>query len=271
MIDLITLPVKTEENGDDPNFLCQKAILSPIRELDEPEVLERHTSLDRDSVFSCVEVAKTVADPTLSGRMASDGDHRFGGLSQRGCTNDAPPVWTLPSPLSPVIPTSKRQVNIPVTLEREEVTHSSLASLSEPPLDLASSSRIDLPLRVIPQIALPRFSLSPSGIHKVPGRRLASSEPGSDKNNTEVGSAAPDPHLHGFPSRVQNGGFHSTGIYHSERIWNCLLLTIVFYSLIIKKSHRCPAVGPHRSHQRRAISITEARIISRQRLRIMNV
>jgi hypothetical protein len=238
------LPMKTEENGDDSNFLCRKAILSPIRELDEPEVLERHTSLDRDSVSSCAEVAKT----TFSGCLVSDDDRRFWGLSQRGCTPDAPPIWTLPSPRSPAVPTSKRRVYIAVTLEREEVTHLSLASLrlSEPPPHLASSSRIDPPLPVFPQIILPRFSLSPSGIRKVLERRFASSETRNGQSNVEVGSAAPDPPLDGFPGSVQNGEFRSTGICRSKRTWNCLSLTIIVYSLIIKKPHRCPAAGPYR-------------------------
>jgi hypothetical protein len=39
--------MKTEENGNDSIFLCRKA-LSPIKEIDELEVLERDTSLDRE-------------------------------------------------------------------------------------------------------------------------------------------------------------------------------------------------------------------------------
>ena len=44
--------MKTEENGDDSIFLCQRA-LSPIKELDEDEDkdkdIERRTSVDCDS------------------------------------------------------------------------------------------------------------------------------------------------------------------------------------------------------------------------------
>jgi hypothetical protein len=203
------LPMKTEEDGNDSIFLCQKALLSPIKELDEPEVLERHALLDRDSVSSCAEVAKTVADPTFPGRVVSDDDRKFWGKPQRNHT-DAPPIWTLSSPRVRALPTRERRVDIPVTLECEEVTHLSLASLSEPPPHLASSSRIDLPLPVFPQITLPRFSLSPSCIQKMFERQSESSEPGNDHSNAEVGSAAPDPLLDDLLSGAQNGEFHST-------------------------------------------------------------
>jgi hypothetical protein len=171
---------------------------------------------------------------------------------------------------------SEHHVGIPVTLEREEVIHSpgqdcmNLASqehVSEPP-HLASSSRssqiVDLPLLVFPRIALPRFSLSPSGIDKMFEGRSASSEPGNDRNNTEVGNA-PDPLPDGLLSIAQNGEFHSTGNFCSKRIWNCLSLTIIFYSLIVKKPHRCLAVGLYRCHQRRD------KMFAGQCLRIMSV
>ena len=52
------LPIKTEENGNDPILPCRKASLSPIKESDELEDLERRTSLDRDSGSSCAKVAR---------------------------------------------------------------------------------------------------------------------------------------------------------------------------------------------------------------------
>ena len=185
--------MKAEGNENDSIFLCRKAVLSPIKELDELEVLERHTSLDRDSGSSNTEVrvAKTVADLTFPGPVVSDDCRKSWSLSQRNHTSDAPPIWILSSPRFPVLPTGKRerQVDIPVTPRRKEVKHSSLASpdhVPEPP-------RIVVP--AFPRITLPRFSLSPSGIDKVLGRRLAMSEPGNNLGNTEVGSAAPDPLL----------------------------------------------------------------------------
>jgi hypothetical protein len=60
-------------------------------------------------------------------------------------------------------------------------TNGSRDHVSEPP----SPRTFDLPLPVFP---LPRFSLSPSGIHKMSKRRLLSSEPGNDHSNTKVGS-----------------------------------------------------------------------------------
>jgi hypothetical protein len=51
---------------NDSILLCRKALLSPIKELDKLEVLERHRSVDRDNKSSCAEVAKAVADPTVS-------------------------------------------------------------------------------------------------------------------------------------------------------------------------------------------------------------
>ena len=181
---------------NDSILLCQKGLLSPIKELDEVEVLERHMSLDRDSESFCAEVAKAVADPTFPGPVVSDDDRKSWDLFQRNHTTDAPPIWTLPSPRLPA--TRERRVDIPVMLEREEVTHSSLASrdhVSEPSLHLASSRIVELPLPVFPGVNLARFSLSPLGIDKMLERRLASSEPGNDCSNTEVGSAAPDPLL----------------------------------------------------------------------------
>jgi hypothetical protein len=88
--------MKTEGNGNDSILLYPKALLSPIEELDELEVLERHASLDRDSGSSCAEVAKTVADPSFSGPVVSDDDRR--GLSQRNHTPSPPqlPRITLP-------------------------------------------------------------------------------------------------------------------------------------------------------------------------------
>jgi hypothetical protein len=218
--------MKTEENGNDSIFLCRKGLLSPIKELDEVEVLERHTSVGRDSGSSGAEVAKTVADPTFPGPVVSDDDRKCWDLFQRSHT--PPPIWTLSSPQLPALPTSKRRVDIPVTPEREEATYSLLASLDHvsEPHHLASSSRIiDLPLPVFPRISLPRLSLSPSGIDKMLERRLASSA-----RNKNIGSAAPDPLLGGLLSSAQDGEFHSTGNCYSELIWNYLSLTIIFYS-----------------------------------------
>jgi hypothetical protein len=110
--------MKTEDNGNDSILLFRKTLLSPIKELDEVEVLERHTSLDHDSGFSCTEVAKTVADPTFPGPMVSNDDRRSWDLSQRNHTPDAPPIWTPSS-------SSERHVDIPFTLEREEASQES--------------------------------------------------------------------------------------------------------------------------------------------------
>ena len=118
--------MKTEGNGDDSILLFRKALLSPIKELDELEVLERHTSPDHDSGSSCAEVAKTVADPTFSGRVVSDDDDRSSwDLSQPNHTPDAPPIWTPSSP-------SKRHVDISLTPEREEVTDLSRQDCASP-------------------------------------------------------------------------------------------------------------------------------------------
>jgi hypothetical protein len=114
---LLTLALKTE--GNDSNLLGRKAILSPIKELDEDEVLERHMPLDRDSGSSCAEVAKTVADPTFPGPVVSDNDRRSGGLSH---TPDTPPIWTPSSPQLPAFPITVLQVNNPVTPESGKVT-----------------------------------------------------------------------------------------------------------------------------------------------------
>jgi hypothetical protein len=218
--------MKTEENGNDSILLCGKALLSPIKELDEVEILEKHTSLDRDSGSSWAEVAKTVADPTFPGSVVSDDDRKFWGLSQRNHTRDAPPIWTLSSPKFPALPTSRRRVDIPVRLEREDVTHSSLASrdhVSEPPLPRID----DLPLPAFSRITLPRFSLSPLGIHNMLEHRLAPSEPGVDCSKMEVGSSvAPDP-PDDLLSSAQNGEFHLTGNCCSKHIWNFLSLTII--------------------------------------------
>ena len=47
--------MKSEGNGNDSILLHQKALLSPIEELDELDGLERHTSLDRDGKSSCAK------------------------------------------------------------------------------------------------------------------------------------------------------------------------------------------------------------------------
>ena len=107
------------KTDNDSILLCRKAILSPIKELDELEVLERHMSLDHDSGSSCAEVAKTVADPTFPGPMVSDDDRRSRGLSQRDHTPDAPPIWTPSSPQLLAFPISDLQVDTPVTPERK--------------------------------------------------------------------------------------------------------------------------------------------------------
>ena len=59
------LLMNTEGNGNDSVLQSRKALLSPIKELNELEVLERHKSLDGDSGSSCAEATKTVADPTF--------------------------------------------------------------------------------------------------------------------------------------------------------------------------------------------------------------
>ena len=154
------LPIKTKENGNDLDPSVSEGITVADQGIDEVEVLERHTSLDRDSGSFFTEVAKTVADPTFPGPVVSDDDHKRWGLSQRSHT--PPPFWT---PSFPQL--HEHHVDVPVTPKREEVTHSLVVSrdhVSEP-LHLASSSRIiDLPLPVFPRISLPRLSLSPSGI-----------------------------------------------------------------------------------------------------------
>ena len=114
--------MKTEGNGNDSILLCQKASLSPIKELDEVEAMKRDASLDRDSGSSCAEDGRAVADPTFPGPVVSDDGRKSWGLSQRNHNSDSPPIWT-PSPL-PALPTIERHVGIPLTLERE-VTHSS--------------------------------------------------------------------------------------------------------------------------------------------------
>jgi len=189
--------MKIEENGNDSILLCRKGSLSPIKELDEVEVLERHTSLDRDSESSFAEVAKTVVDRTFPGPVVPDDDRKSWGSSQRNHTPDAPPIWTLPSPRFPALPTRGRRVDVPVTLEREEVTHASLASRNHAP-EPPPSRIIDLPLPVFSRITLPRFSLSPSDLqvstHSMLERRLTSSEPlGNDHSSTKVGNIAPNP------------------------------------------------------------------------------
>jgi hypothetical protein len=213
--------MKAEGNENDSIFLCRKAVLSPIKELDELVVLERHTSLDRDSGSSNTEVrvAKTVADPTFPGLVVSDDDRKTWGpcLSQRNPTPDAPPIWIPSFPQLPTLPTSL-QVDIPVTPERRKKIHWLLASPDHVPE--RPSYRID-PLPIFARITLPRFSLSPSGIHKVFDPRLASSEPGSDQSNKEVGNAAPDLLLDGLlVSSAQNGEINSTGDLCSKRTWN---------------------------------------------------
>ena len=234
--------MKAEGNENDSIFLCQKALLSPIEELDELEVLERHTSLDRDSRSSCAKVAKIIADTTFPGSMVFGDDRKSWDLSQINQILDAPPIWTLPSPRLPAFPTGGRRMGIPMTLGREEVTQSprqdcssvadtsmSLASrnhVSEPP-HLASSSRTtELPLPVFPRITLPPFSLSPTGIDKMLKCQLASSKLGSGHSDMEVSSAAPDPSplLDGLLSNAQNGEFHSTGNCCSKRTWKYLYL-----------------------------------------------
>jgi hypothetical protein len=252
------LAIKTEENGNDSILLCRKALLSPIEELDEVEVLERHRhrSLDCDSGSSCAEVFKTVADHAFLGPVVSDDDREPWGLSERNHTPDSPPIWT------PSSPHSSRQ-------DCSSVANTSMSlacrdHVSEPP----SPRIVDLPLPVFPRIDLPRFSLSPLGIRKVLESPLPSSEPGNDHSNTEVGSAAPEPLLDGLLSSAQNGEFHSTGNCCSNRTWNFLSLTIIFYSLINKKPRRfrrltrCLTV---RCHERRA------RVFVGQCLRIMSV
>ena len=120
--------------------------------------------------------------------MVSDDDRKFWGLSERNHTPDAPPIWTLSSPRFRPL---GRQVDIPLTPQREAIiTHSSPASRDRVP-ELAPPRIVDLPLPVLPRITLPRFSLSPSGIHKVLERRFASSGPGNDQSNAQVGSASP--------------------------------------------------------------------------------
>jgi hypothetical protein len=153
--------------------------------------------------------------------MESADDRTSWDLSQRNHTPDTTPlIWTLPSPQFPALLTSDN----PVTPERE-VKHSSRHDCSRTSTSLASrdhvhvpSSRIvDLPLPVFPRIALPRSSLSSSGIHDMLERRFASSEPGNDHSNTEVDSAAPNPLLDGLLSSAQNGEFHSTLDFQDAR------------------------------------------------------
>ena len=205
--------------------------------------------------------------------MVSDDDHKSWGSPQRKHTPDAPPIWTPSSPQLPALPTSERHVGIPVTPECEEEMDPSLASrdyASKAPHFVPSSRSsqiVDLPLPVFARITLPRFSLSPSGIDKMLERQLASSEPGNDRNDTEFGHAAPDRLPDGLLSIAQNGEFYSTGNCCSKRIWNCVSLTIIFYSLLIniKLPHRFPTVGLYRCHQWRA------RMFVGQCLRILSV
>ncbi|KAF8502934.1 hypothetical protein F5888DRAFT_1125764 [Russula emetica] len=125
--------MKTEGNGNDSILLYPKALLSPIEELDEVEVLERHTSLDRDSGSSCAEVAKTVADPSFPGPVVSDDDRR--GLSQRKHTPDAPPICT---PSSPQLPRITLPRFSPSPLGIDKMLERRLA-LSEPGNDHSNS------------------------------------------------------------------------------------------------------------------------------------
>ncbi len=190
------MKTELEEKATDSILLGRRTLLSPIEELNELEVLERHTSLDSGN--SGAEVAKTVADPTFPGPVVSDDDPECWILSERNQTSDVPPICPPSSPSPLALPISERHVDIPVTPERR---HSSR--------DHVSSSRIvDLPLPVFPRITLPLFSLPPSGIHKTLKQHLASSV---TDTVTEVGSAAPDPLLDGVLSSAQNGGSHSTG------------------------------------------------------------
>ena len=150
--------------------------------------------------------------------MVSDYDRKSWDLFQINQILDAPPIWTL---------SSSRLPDIPMTLGRDEVTHSlrqdcssvidtsiSLGSRNHVsgPLHLSPSSRTtNIPLPVFPRITLPPFSLSPTGINNLLKRQLTSSEPGSGRNDMEVDSAAPDPLLDDLLSSAQNGEFHSTG------------------------------------------------------------
>jgi hypothetical protein len=183
--------MKTEGNGNDSILPCRKVSLSPIKESDGIEVRGRHrASLDGDSGSSCAEVAKTVADLTFPGLVLSDDDRKS---SHRNDSPDAVPIWTLSSHQMPTLPTSERQVDISLTLEHEEVTHSSQQDcnsssrdhLFEPP----SSRIIDL-LPIFPRINSPRSSLSPSGFHRILEHRLASSKPGNDHASVRVGNVS---------------------------------------------------------------------------------
>lgn len=177
------------------------------------EVLERPESLH--SGFSCSEVPKTIADPAFPGHVVSDEDPETWLLNT---TPNAPP--------SPI--TSEHRVDISLTLESEEVTHSarqdcgsvtnasmSLTSrdhVSERPFHLPPPPRItNLALPVFPRIALPRFSLPPAGINKMLEHQLASSVSRNDYDDTEIGSAAPD-HLVSLLSSAQNGEIQSGNV-----------------------------------------------------------
>jgi hypothetical protein len=78
-------------------------------------------------------------------------------------------------------------------------------------------------------------------------RRLASSEPGNNHSNTEVGSAAPDPLLDGLLSYIS-----STQTGSIQEV--IAAVSVLGMSLIIKKPHRfrrptrLPAVGLYRYH-----------------------
>jgi len=139
--------MKTGGNGNDSILLYRKALLSPIKELDELEVLERHKSLaiDGDSESSCAAVAKTVADPTFQDPWYPT---TIASINWANETSETTPRCTpnlgtvLPSVAS--FPTSEHQVDIPVTLEREEVTHSSRQDCSRS-MSLASRDHVTEP------------------------------------------------------------------------------------------------------------------------------
>jgi hypothetical protein len=181
--------MKTE--GSENDSILSSRALSPIKELDELE------TLDRDSGSSCTEVAETVADNTFPGP-----DRKTCGLSQKINIPDASPNWILSSPRFRALRTSKRHFDIPVTPQREPASRDHVSE--------QQSFTGNLALPVFPRITLPRFSFSPSDIRKAFEHRLPSSELGNDKSNTEVGSAAPDPVLDDLPGSTQSGELHST-------------------------------------------------------------
>jgi hypothetical protein len=87
--------MKAEENGNDSILLCRKALLSPIKGLDEVEV---HHLTVTVGLLAQEWPRQSLIDPTFPRRVVSDDDHKAWGLSKRNPNSDEPPIWTSSSP-----------------------------------------------------------------------------------------------------------------------------------------------------------------------------